>query len=375
MSPRLILLLFFLPGAAAWAQTSPARSPFSLGMRLHYGFIIAHSKELIDVSGSKPRGFELNAQWWLTDEKYTRRSGLVAKRGVVLQYVNYDNPQVLGSVVSVIPYVEPMIRPWRRLNGSVQMGIGMSYLTRVYDAETNPTNLFFSTPLSFLMMVNGYLNYRVDERWGISAGINYNHISNGGMKEPNKGMNFPTYNAGVQYHLRPPSVTRPVKTDDWKQQSRNMVYALAVGTIKRAVPTPGNPGNEPTAQLGVQLMAGRRVGRMSALSAGTEWIHDGFTRTMLDREGDDTNAWKGSLLAGHELLVGRVRFNIHLGAYLYNPSRHTNFYKVRKISDAFYQRYGLHYQAGRRLLFGVTLKAHRHVADVLDVRAGVSLGR
>lgn len=340
---------------------SPERPPFLLGARLHHGFIIPHSRDIAQVSNSHPFGFEINVQWLLADEKYTRESGIIVKRGFLAHYINYDHPQVLGYCLSAAPYIEPLIRPDRRLYGAVQMGLGVSYLSKVYHKDNNPTNLFFSTRISFLLLTNAYLYFKVNPRWDLSMGFNYNHISNGGMKNPNKGMNFPTWNAGAAYHFKHTTIRRASKNKDWKKPPRNYAYLHAVGTIKTAEATDAFPDNKPCWQLGGIAIAGRRLGRMSALAVGTEWIHDGWAREVLDRAGDSTSALKGSLMLGHELLVGKVRFTVHLGAYVYNPSR---------VTDAVYQRYGLFYRVGRHVQFGTTLKAHRHVADVFDVRVG-----
>ena len=68
-----------------------------------------------------------------------------------------DNPEVLGRVISLTPFVEPMIRAQDRLHGSVRLGVGFAWLNKVYDAETNPANLFFSTRLSFTGLVGANL--------------------------------------------------------------------------------------------------------------------------------------------------------------------------------------------------------------------------
>lgn len=366
MKPTILwLLLLFLPTAASAqpeiSPNPPARNPMLVGMRAHYGFIIPHSRDLIGVSNSKPFGAELNVQWIETREARTSRSGVVAKRGFMLQYINYDNPAVLGSCLTGAAFVEPLIRPDRRLYGSVQMGIGVSYLNRVYDAETNPTNLFFSTPISFFLMTNAYLTYKATPNWEVSLGFNYNHISNGGMKSPNKGMNFPTWNAGAAYNLNPAPIRRAPKTQDWKNEPRNFWYLHAVGSLKTVEANDQFPESNLRWLIGGIAMAGRRVGRISALSAGTEWIHDGGRRADLDRVGDSRSALLGGLLAGHELLSGRVRFTLHMGVYVHNPTR---------AIDLLYQRYGLFYLIGKHIQFGATLKAHRHEADVFDIRAG-----
>lgn len=364
LSAKYTLLVSLLAAcnlAGAQPTDSLARDPFLLGARLHYGFIIPHSRDIVNVSRSNPRGFEISAAWLLNSERRTRASGLVSKRGFVLHVMDFDNRQVLGHGISLVPFVEPMIRPWGRLYGSVQLGLGCVWLNKVYDEQTNPTNLFFSFPVSFLAMTNAYLHYRIRPRWEISAGFNYNHISNGGMKLPNKGMNFPTWNVGAQRCLQPVVIKKPVRNNDWKQETRNYAGLQFIGTLKTATATDAFPENKLCRQWGLLAMAGRRIARVSALSIGTEWIYDGYAREIMRRYAVQKSAWKGGLLLGHELLIGRVQFHVHLGAYLFNPSG-----DIHPV----YQRYGLYYRFGRHVLAGSSLKAHLHQADVFDVRVG-----
>ncbi|MFN0214122.1 MAG: acyloxyacyl hydrolase [Saprospiraceae bacterium] len=354
-------VLFIAFPMFSWAQSEGPPRPLQIGVKGHSGFIIPHSRELIDVSKSNPYGFELNAHWLLASEKEVRETGLIAKRGVAAYYFNFDNPSVLGHCIALVPYVEPLVRPWGRLYGSCQLGLGAAYLSKVYHETRNPSNLFFSLPISFWAMLNADIYFKVNKKWQVSAGFNYNHISNGGMKSPNKGMNFPTAHLGFQYSVQSVEMKKPVKNNDWKSKPRNFCYLLAAGSVKNTPVSPAFPNIEPGILYGFQAMIGRRVGRLSGLSAGVEWIYDGYDRILLDRISDKTSTWKGGLLIGHELLVGRVRFTTHLGPYLYNPSR---------ITDAVYQRYGLFYRFGQHFLVGSTLKAHRHVADVFDLRLG-----
>lgn len=355
---------FLIAGSAAiLSAQNPDRepAPLSFGLRSHYGFIIPHSRDIANVSKSRPFGVELNMGWTNNNAEQIQNSGVIARRGFMAYFMNYDNPEVLGYSISAASFVEPLIRPDRRLSGSIRMGLGISYLSTVFDSTQNPTNLFFSTHISFLLMTNAYLHYRVHQNWDISLGFNYNHISNGGMKNPNKGMNFPSYNLGVDYTLNPQVLPRPVKNKNWRQFPRHYAYVQAVATIKTVEATDAYPENIPKWLLGGMAMAGRRVSRLSALAVGTEWIHDGWARTILDRQGNTTSTFRGGLLFGHELLAGRSRFSVLLGAYLFNPAG---------SEDPVYQRYALSYRFGRHLLVSSSLKAHRHVAEVLDLRVG-----
>jgi hypothetical protein len=357
-----LLLAAGVPSALRAQEDGPAgRAPVLIGIAGHTGWIIPHSRELVDISTSHPYGLELDVGWLLADEQHTRRSGLVARRGVMLHLVDFDAPDLLGRMVSLTPYVEPMIRAQDRVHGSLRMGVGFALLDKPYHPETNPRNLFYSSQLSFTVMVNGYVGCWLGRRWEARAGFNFNHISNGGMKEPNKGMNFPTWSLGAAYSAREFAVQRPLRDQAWREQSRRYMQVVLNGTVKNAPPMEADDGPVPSVLWGAMAVAGRRTGRMSAIGAGTEWVYDGYAAEMTTRDGGSLSAWKGALLAGPELISGRVRFGLWFGAYLYAPAWD---------GDAVYQRYQLTYTIGRGLLLGTSLKAHRHVADVFDVRLG-----
>ena len=361
MDRVLMLLAYGVLACGVSAQEDTVRrSPFSIGLSGHRGFIIAHSRKVVDVSGSNPVGAELDLFWTLADERFTRRTGLVTRRGFSLQAIDFANGEVLGRMFGLTPFVEPMVRAQHRLHGSVRLGAGLAWLTRVYDANTNPTNLFFSTRLSFTGVVAATVEWRMTPAWAVGGGFHFNHISNGGMKEPNKGMNFPTWACGLVHTPRPVPIPRPVRDDAWRTQPRRSDEASISLSIKNTPSTGGDPGQR-TWLLGGMWLHGHRTGRLSGLAGGAEAVHDGFARLVKDRNGDGSSAWKAAVLAGPELLVGRVRFGILFGGYVVNASRTT---------DAVYQRYLLRYRAGRHLSLGCSLKAHRHVADVIDLRVG-----
>ncbi|MCS6928105.1 MAG: acyloxyacyl hydrolase [Saprospiraceae bacterium] len=362
MKRYLFVAVTGLLGAQAKAQfLQNASNPVFVGFRLHRGFIIPHSREIIHVSKTNPVGCEINIQWVEARPERTQRTGVVAKKGFLFYYFDFNNPAVLGRSVASAAYVEPLFRVERRFYTSLQAGLGMAYLTKVYDASNNPTNLFFSSPVSFLAILNLHTTYRASKRWEVSLGFHYNHISNGGMKLPNKGMNFPTWNVGVSYALLPGIIQRAPRTDLWKSLPRNFAW-IHVAVSAKNVPADGSFARGEVLWLyGATAAVGRRIGRLSALSVGTEWIYDGWRRARLDFLGAEASPWLGGLLFGHELIAGRVRFKVHMGMYI--------FHQMREM-DPVYQRYGLFYIVGDRLLVGSTLKAHRHVADVFDVRLG-----
>ena len=121
------------------------------------------------------------------------------------------------------------------------------------------------------------------------------------------------------------------------------------------------------AVVGISAGVSQQVGRMNAITLGAEWIWDGSLKwRMTNQLNSNKDYQRGALLMGHEFLMGRFSFSQKIGVYLYD---HTQF------NDPVYQRYGINFHITERLFTGIHLKAHRHVADLIELRLGWSFKR
>ena len=117
--------------------------------------------------------------------------------------------------------------------------------------------------------------------------------------------------------------------------------------------------------MGIASNYSHLVGRMSAFTAGVDWVWDGSVKELIkQQELDNKNPNRFALTFGHELLIGKVNFYQQLGVYIYSPY---------EAIDPVYQRYGIEYFIRPKLSFGLNLKAHRHVADFIDFRVTISI--
>ncbi len=364
LSISLFILFFLVCSLPSVAQDSLKKNieknPLVLGLRSHYGFILPHSKAIASLANSNPYGLELNIEKLLIKESSWRKCYCESKAGLLVSYFNFDNPTILGSGVSTAIYFEPLIAARKRLFYSVRGSLGLSYLTRVFDATQNPDNQFFSMPISFLLGVNFNAYYRLNQNTLLNVAAHYNHISNGGFKMPNKGMNFPTIGVGVFYSWQSLVIpdrrlfTKPPINKKWRRQ------VWAFGSLK-TVSEPDSLPNEHATVYGLAANIGKQIGRYHALHAGLEFTVDGFAKTMVARTRQNKDYHQLTTFIGHELLLGKFIFSQQIGLYLYNPFHRT---------DAIYQRYGLGYQFSKHLLVAASLKAHRQVADIFDLRVG-----
>lgn len=316
--------------AAGHSQDDTARVAVTIGLLGHYGFIIPHAREIRDVSDGNPWGAEVDFGFHFTDTNAWHFLQAYPRLGVSLAYYNFDNPRVLGNAYALVVYAEPFLSAHKAFSLSFRLGGGLAYLDNVYDPGTNPENLFYSTAISFPLEANVMANYRLNRYFMLRAGGTYKHISNGGIRQPNKGINFPTATVGIYYAIRPDSFPeRQPAESNMQKHKRSYLIALIASFQDQA--------DDPTKKLpllGITAYVSQPVGRLSALTAGAEWIADYTIRNELEQRSEDTDFQRGALLAGHAFRIGRFRFSQQLGIYIYAP------YAAR---DAVYQRYGLAY--------------------------------
>ena len=357
----LITILTCLIGVAnLYAQKPAQANPTLLGIRSHYGFIIPHSSELKDISNSNPIGFQVEWSKLMMSEKSWNNCNCYAQTGLSFNYFNYRNPRQLGNSYNLIYFAEPYITFKKRLFYSFRAGAGITFLDQVHDEETNPANTFYSSSLSFLLLLNLNVNYRINEQYTLNMTANYNHISNGGMKQPNRGMNFPTFGVGISYS---PNIYK-LEGYDRQNEKNGLIqgYARLFGTLPNVSATEEFP-DERKLLLGLAGGAQWYFTNFTALNFGLEVVRDGSYKERAERDNDDYDHHSVGFMLGNNLVFGRFTFNQQLGFYLYRP------YPADKSS--FYQRYELLYLINKRYQIGTSLKAHGHVADNLDFRIGV----
>jgi hypothetical protein len=213
----------------------PLRQPLALGLRAHYGFVIPHSQAVRQAFGSSPFGIEAELSRQLLRQQYWQYCFCFPKVGVSMAYFNFDNPRVLGSALSAIAFVEPFLSPQSLANVSFRLGAGFSYLNRPYHPVNNSGNQFYSTHIAFNLLMNTSLNIRLASHRMLRFHGNFNHISNGGLREPNSGINYPTLGIAGEYAFAPALYPR-FQAVDWRlaEQQCRQYAAFFYGTAKTA---------------------------------------------------------------------------------------------------------------------------------------------
>lgn len=354
-----VLAIIFWINAGATGGDS-LRTPLILGVRPHYGFVIIHSRDIRQIRDSYPRGLEIDLSWHYNSEKSYNTCLCFPRLGLSLTYWDFNNPEILGQGLTLIGFVEPFFGNCNRVSFSFRAGTGFAYANKPYDEETNPDNISYSTRFSFALILAATLNYKLSQRVNLNISAYYNHISNSGMNEPNKGINYPTVSLGLGYFLRTGEFVKFPK-NDWKTKDikRNKIHLNIFSSAKQL----DEKGElERYLVWGLSGRFARQVSRLSAISLGLEFCNDGAHKEEIKRSTNASIDYKMiGILAGHEFLLGKFIFSQQIGFYLYDPYKANTF---------LYQRYGLVFKLSKRIYTGVNLKARGHVADFIDFRVG-----
>ena len=351
-----LFVIFSLAEEAFGQRRLPTDSTILyVGGQVHYGYIIAHRSSVRPlVMDSNPWGVSVEVSRLRFTQASWNTCNCYSQNGLVLMYFNFDNPEILGSSVSLVAFAEPNLS-LGTFNISLRTGLGLSYLTKVYDPDSNPQNVFFSSPLSGILLLQLTNRFWLSETFGIRLSAAYHHISNGGSQQPNLGMNFPTVSIGADYSIgrtkliprekrsvlgKPVQVnaglfftTRKISSDD---DTRKPLFGLSVGFYKP-------------------------FARMHGIGADVELAIDYSLKERNKQSAEYIDHRVVSGLVKHHFLFGRFDFSQAIGFYLY---------KKYPTPNKIFQRYALEYRITKKIQIGFSLKAHLAVAEQMDVRAG-----
>lgn len=342
------IFIFCLINSCLFAQESDSLSVSrQFSIRLHAG--VARPAKVVPASTANPMGIELTYSRMSLRPKAWAECNCFSRVGAYANYLAFGNPTALGRTYGAGLYFEPYITYRSRLQLSLRLSAGLTYLTRVYDPETNPSNRYFSMPLSAMIAAALKAYYRLDDAFSLTLSGHFNHISNAGTRVPNQGINVPTIGLGLAWHPQP---LRFPDTRSWPRipLTRRWFGRATVFGAVRVLPADSRGGEMALPMVGVAGLGGYRLTRVHAVSAGLEWVDDQYFGEQTRRwRYKDTNYRQATALLGYEFWQGRFIFSIHHG---------WNFKRPYPYQPGSYQRYHLLYRLRSGLTAGIGVKSY-----------------
>ncbi len=344
----------------------PQRSPVAFGLLHQQSFIMAHTAPVRHLSYAHPASFEGQIEWQTTGREAWHRAWRLPKVGVSVVYTDYHQ-RALGTSVAVSAYVTKFIYRSPRQQVHFRTGVGLGWFSNPFSVADNRVNTIVSTHLNAAIHFRFDYTRRLTDHLDLETAVALQHYSNGATSKPNFGINMPTLAAGLSYHparWTPPAQKRALAPLPPDQRRWFLDAATSVGWRQWGI-----RDRQRYLVNGVHVQVGRRVNVKNNLVAGLDYFYD---RSLLVQRVQDSSIQGGpnvdvrkvGIVAGQELLLGRLAMIWHIGVYLYQPYKSGTFY---------YERLGLKYCFTKHLFGAVDLKVHRGAADVVEWKVGVRL--
>ncbi|AHM62848.1 secreted protein [Flammeovirgaceae bacterium 311] len=360
----LLISLCFTGNALAQASSSVNKEPWSVGINGYYGALFRYRSGLSAVNFTHPAGVEVYANRHTLGKRHWERKFGLPQIGFALSYYNYGVPHELGEAVSLTSYLDKAILEHGRSSLRFNFGTGIVYSTRYYVPETNEGNMAIGSMFTFALRGTLRYEFPISKRSFMNVNFAFRHFSNGGLNQPNNGMNFPLVGLGVRYQPREP---RPVKAVDsvftpaQKGIHLNLRLGMGVKEVLRI------DSKHPVYNLSVY--ASKKISQTNAFLVGLDARFDTALReeyinkALAVPEGKIDPRMAGVTI-GHELQLNDISFIFQLGRYIHQP---------HGLFPNYYQRYGLKYSITRHLSANAVLLAHTRTANVIEWGIGFHL--
>lgn len=291
--------------------------------------------------------------------------------GVGASYTRYGIDSIYGSAFGIYPFLQTYLIRGKRLEWTLRGGMGIGYVTRHYTRapEWDTLNNAIGSAVNNFTLITTDLRYRIDRHWSIQAGLNFSHLSNGAMKQPNLGVNMYGGHIGIRYW---PGGDRPELTDRERPRLRNRVLAQA--RLGIAFNESGTTDGPIYKTYLASAYVSRRYKSRNKVFIGLDYSYHGniyaFQRNNEINGGTErANSWKSAVFLGHEWLFGRMGLTAQIGVYLKEAVLRT---------DPYYEKLGYNYYIIRaergplkELCLSFQLKTHKAIAELVEFGLGV----
>ncbi len=357
---KYIWFVFFLSRIIVGsAQSDSTRSQIAYSLSSSFGNVIANANELENNSISQTNGFTAAVHWQKTDATTYNLFACYPRHSLSLTYQQFEN-KVLGGGFILNYSLSPYFALSNRISLYPAISVGISALSNPYCLNSNPNNKLYSLPVSAFLALGVGVRWQLTKQLAAQTAVAFNHVSNGGWKDPNNGVNWPVISVGVEYSPSQLTLEKRTRIKSTERFRSLRVDAAIFGLLRSGIIS-SIERNKPV--IGLQLLASKQTTRIHAWTIAFEFYQDQLLQEQLKSYSIASNGFRAGAMAGHEFLLGKFIFSQQLGVYLAG----------RNGAELLYHRWGCTYFLKDRWSVGVNLRAYKAVAEFTDLRVSYSL--
>jgi hypothetical protein len=275
-------------------------------------------------------------------------------------YTSLGNDAVFGRAFALNPYINFNLTKDSPLSLKYKIGLGLGYITKHFDPETNYRDLPVGSHLNIWFVSELYGVYTIRELYSVRAGISFYHLSNANLAEPNIGLNYLTFFLGSAYRFRD---NKSFEIKEIRRFIKKTEYSIGIGgsvkKTRRFAPETYFAGS-------ISFEVKRYLGYKFGIGVGTDLFFDSSVPDELVLSGIPDPKLSCQIKTGihisQELVVGKLSLIVHEGIYI----GFTDQLEHKKL----YNRGIVRYHFADHWFASLSMKSNLFVLDVMELGLG-----
>jgi len=346
-------------------KETPTVQEWLAGGTIFRGKTLIHTSLLAPIVERPVLGYEIFFSKQTTGEHPWNAFFNYPEYGICYSLFDLGSPDYAGTAQCLYPYLNfHLIDNNSRVNIDLRTGVGLAYVEKIYNAQTNPLNHAFSTHLNVTLNARLQTIVKMNNSWSLFAGAGIMHISNGALKMPNLGMNTLTYFMGIsqsfgnEFQFRAPKNTFNEKNRNWD------CSLFLLGGMKEINPIGGKKyfAGDFNLELTKKHLQYTRFGLSLDVTYDASEYDCIIFQSLPPVE--RLNTTRIGISGGYVLLFGDFSLDLFLGTYLHEENL---------LYGKIYQRTSLRYRLSDRLQLSIAFRNHKGKADFVGIGLGIRL--
>lgn len=325
----------------------------------HYGLVIPEYKNFLYIVEDHVFSAGLSLSRRTTGKSPWEQLYNYPDYGFRLFYSTLGNDKVNGYEIALFPYFSLYWLKHNHFNVFNQIGVGLSYVTRIFDPGENYQNIAVGSHINIHFNARLGLKYNID-KLNFHTGISFDHFSNANMREPNLGINYVTGFLGMGYRLgNDVPLLYNVLQSHLRKHYFEVIYSIG-GKHTRAFQEKFFITSSFTAEYKYEPFRIFRVG------IGADLFYDSATKTEMSvdnpQEFKDEYNYRTGIHLSQEVFYNRFSVIIQEGIYM--------FLTDKVEGNIMYNRGILRYAIANHILISIAMKSHLHILDFPEIGLG-----
>lgn len=358
---------------------------FSIKVEPFIGAYLMKSGNMKDIDPNPPSGIHFGIEFPSTQQRPWQQYLNNPTVGLGISYIDLGD-KVMGQAIAMYPYI--MINGVRseHFNLKVKIGSGLAGINEhYYTTEDKPIpNKTFSTTINAYLTAGLNLEFPITRNFMINGELGFFHMSNGRMKEPNKGANVLYGGVGLV------ATINPTEEEQKAIEYPDLPYRWSINlTASSGIHAADQTDPKRFAIFSLHAGAIYSTCNWHGIGIGADLFYNDAIGNPLTNRGmyiTTTERWKrmrGGLSLNNEFKFGNFTAMVDWGVYLFNPVRNLYnndhpiygrgprplFYKSTEVgvNEAFhYIRFGVKYRIFDNIYLQALAKTHMHICELIE---------